>query len=88
MPGLGTTLTSAQIAQILSYTRRDWGHEAPIIETATVEKVRAATKDRGASWTAPSSETFSRASLQRRPCFWDPGAPHRHLPFAPFASSR
>ncbi len=52
MPGLAAALTDEQIAQALSYTRRSFGHEEPIVETATVEKARAGTKDRGASWTA------------------------------------
>ena len=52
MPGLAAALTDEQIAQILSYIRREWGHEASIVETATVTKVRESTKDRGASWTA------------------------------------
>lgn len=52
MPGLGQALTDEQIAQILSYIRRDLGNEAPIVETAGVKKIRDQTKDRGASWSA------------------------------------
>lgn len=52
MAPLGAALNDEQIAQILSYIRRDFGNEAPVIETATVTKIREATKDRGASWTA------------------------------------
>ena len=52
MPPLGAALTDEQVAQALSYIRRSFGHEQPVIETATVAKVRAATKDRTASWNA------------------------------------
>jgi len=52
MPGLGQVLNDEQIAQILSFVRRDLGNEAPVVSTAAVKKVRDATKDRGASWTA------------------------------------
>jgi len=52
MPGLGAALNDEQIAQILSYIRRDFGNTAPVIEPETVAKARMSTKDRGASWTA------------------------------------
>jgi len=52
MPGLAQALNDEQVAQILSYVRRDFGNEAPFVETAAVTKVRESTKDRGASWTA------------------------------------
>jgi mono/diheme cytochrome c family protein len=52
MPGIGAMFSDEQIAQVLSYIRRDFGNEAPVVETATVTSARAATKDRGASWTA------------------------------------
>ena len=52
MPPLGGALSDEQIAQVLSYIRRDFGNEAPVIEAETVAKVRDGTKDRGASWTA------------------------------------
>jgi mono/diheme cytochrome c family protein len=52
MPGLAAALSDEQIAQILSYIRREWGHEASVVETAAVTKIRDSTKDRGASWTA------------------------------------
>lgn len=52
MPGLGAVLNDEQIAQILSFMRRDLGNVAPVVETSAVEKLRAATKDRGAGWTA------------------------------------
>ena len=56
MPGLGAALGDEQIAQVLSYIRRSFGHEQPVVETAAVEKIRAASKDRGAEWTADELE--------------------------------
>ena len=58
MPGLGLAFTDEQIAQILSYTRRDFGNSASVIEPATVAKIRNATKDRGAAWSAAELETL------------------------------
>ncbi len=58
MPGLAAALTDEQIAQALSYVRRSFGHELPIVEIAAVEKVRASTKDRGASWNAEELKEF------------------------------
>ena len=52
MPGLGAAMSDEQVAQVLSYIRRSFGHEHPVVETASVEKLRASTKDRGASWSA------------------------------------
>jgi mono/diheme cytochrome c family protein len=58
MPGLAAVLGDEQIAQVLSYIRRDFGNLAPVVETASVAKVRAGTKDRGASWTAAELENI------------------------------
>ena len=58
MPGLGAALADEPVAQVLSYIRRSFGHEQPIVETATVTKVRAASKDRGAEWTAEELERY------------------------------
>lgn len=52
MPGL-KTLDDEQLASILTYIRREWGHEGKPIEPATVTAVRKATADRGdLQWTA------------------------------------
>ena len=56
MPGLGAALNDEQIAQVLSYVRRSFGHEQPVVETAAVKKVRDGSKDRGAEWTADELE--------------------------------
>ena len=58
MPGLAAVLTDEQIAQVLSYVRRDFGNLAPVVETASVTTIREGTKDRGASWTADELESI------------------------------
>ncbi len=52
MPPLGV-LEDEQIANILTYVRREWGHAADPVETATVARIRAATEKREDPWTAP-----------------------------------
>jgi mono/diheme cytochrome c family protein/glucose/arabinose dehydrogenase len=52
MPGL-KVLSDEQIASVLTYLRREWGHEADPIEIGTVEAIRSETTDRGdLEWTA------------------------------------
>ena len=51
MPPLGAVLTDEQIASVLTYVRRSWGHEAPPVEPATVATVRKAVTDRTRAWT-------------------------------------
>jgi mono/diheme cytochrome c family protein len=40
-----------QIASVLTYVRREWGHTLPPIEPDTVKKIRAATASREEAWT-------------------------------------
>lgn len=49
MPPLGV-LDDEQIANILTYIRREWGHTASPIEPATVAKIRAETEKREDAW--------------------------------------
>ncbi len=51
MPPLGSAMTDAQVASVLTYVRREWGHGASPINPATIARVRAATKDRTRPWT-------------------------------------
>ena len=51
MPPL-ETLTDAQIAGVLTYIRREWGHEAAPVEIATIARLRADSKGRAQPWTA------------------------------------
>jgi putative membrane-bound dehydrogenase-like protein len=51
MPAMGT-LDDQQLADILTYIRRAWGHEAGPISPETVKRVRAGAEGRQAPWTA------------------------------------
>jgi mono/diheme cytochrome c family protein/glucose/arabinose dehydrogenase len=51
MPGLGT-LDDTQISSVLTYIRREWGHEASPVDPQTVTEVRKDTAKRGElQWT-------------------------------------
>lgn len=51
MPGLGS-LDDDMIASVLTYIRREWGHEADPVDPATVKQIRAETAKRGdLQWT-------------------------------------
>jgi mono/diheme cytochrome c family protein len=52
MPGL-KALDDEQIASVLTYLRREWGHESGAVDAKLVAKVRQETAGRGdAQWTA------------------------------------
>jgi mono/diheme cytochrome c family protein len=51
MPPLGVVLTDEQIAAALTYVRRSWGHAAPAVDPAAVQRIREQTKDRTRPWT-------------------------------------
>ena len=51
MPPIGATLDDGQIADVLTYVRREWGHAAPAVDVATVTAVRASTRERTRPWT-------------------------------------
>ena len=51
MPPIGSALDDAQIAAVLTYIRREWGHGASAVDAASVARVRAATQDRERPWT-------------------------------------
>jgi mono/diheme cytochrome c family protein len=44
-------MTDEQIAGVLTYIRREWGHEAPAIDTGTVHGIRDWTQARRDAWT-------------------------------------
>ena len=50
MPPLDA-LTDAQIAGVMTYVRREWGHEAAAVDAATVARIRESTKGRAQAWT-------------------------------------
>ena len=51
MPPLGPTLTDDQIANVLTYVRREWGHTASPVTPALVQEQRKATAGRTRPWT-------------------------------------
>lgn len=52
MPALAT-MNDQDIADVLTYARREWEHGADPVSPETVKQIREATKDRAATWTAP-----------------------------------
>lgn len=52
MPPL-SILDDEQIASVLTYVRREWGHSASPVDPETVAKIRAETADRLEAWTEP-----------------------------------
>jgi mono/diheme cytochrome c family protein len=51
MPPVGGSLTSEQLAAVLSYIRRSWGNEASTVTPALIDEVRGATSGRSRPWT-------------------------------------
>jgi len=51
MPPLGASLSDEQIAGVLTYIRREWGHTASAVAPADVKEVRGMTASRNRPWT-------------------------------------
>ena len=51
MPPVGTVLTDEQIADVLTYVRREWGQSASVVDAAVVKTVRDANTARTRPWT-------------------------------------
>ena len=51
MPPLGAALTDDQIAAVLTYIRREWGHTAAPVDAAGVKEIRGLTSTRTRPWT-------------------------------------
>lgn len=60
MPPLGASFTDEQVASVLTYIRRDWGHTASAIDPAFVRDARAAASDRTSPWTAEELDALTR----------------------------
>ena len=60
MPPLGSALTDEQIASVLTYIRREWGHTAPPIAPDDVQEIRGLTKSRTRPWTDAELPTGGR----------------------------
>jgi mono/diheme cytochrome c family protein/glucose/arabinose dehydrogenase len=50
MPAMGGTLTDQQIADVLTYIRREWENLAPQVHAETVAQIRAKEKGREGPW--------------------------------------
>ena len=61
MPPMGT-LDDQQLAAILTYIRRAWGHQAAPVSPGTVQRVRASAAGRNAPWTV---DELSAAEIRR-----------------------
>jgi putative membrane-bound dehydrogenase-like protein len=51
MPPMGAALTDEQVASVLTYVRREWGHTSTAVDPASIAKVRDLTRDRQRAWT-------------------------------------
>ena len=51
MPPLGASLSDEQIAAVLTYVRREWGHTASPVTSADVKEIRGMTAGRKRPWT-------------------------------------
>ncbi len=51
MPPLGSALNDEQIASVLTYIRREWGHTASAVAPDDVQEIRGLTKTRTRPWT-------------------------------------
>ena len=51
MPSLGSLLTDEEIAAVLTYIRREWGHTASPVRPADVADTRTGTAGRSRPWT-------------------------------------
>jgi mono/diheme cytochrome c family protein/glucose/arabinose dehydrogenase len=60
MPPLGGALSDDQIADVLTYIRREWGHTAPAVALEDVQEVRGLTKTRNRPWTDAELQSAGR----------------------------
>jgi len=51
MPPLGSALDNEQVASVLTYIRREWGHTGAAVSPEDVREIRGATKTRTRPWT-------------------------------------
>ena len=58
MPPLGAALSDAQIAGVLTFVRRSWGHQDTAVDEAAVGAVRKATTGRAKPWSEAELSTI------------------------------
>jgi mono/diheme cytochrome c family protein len=61
MPPLGAMLSDAEIAAVLTYIRREWGHTAGPVAPADVARTRRDNAARTRPWTVPELTQLLRA---------------------------
>jgi mono/diheme cytochrome c family protein/glucose/arabinose dehydrogenase len=67
MPPVGTTLDDGQIADVLTYVRREWGQGAEPIDAAAVAAIRAASAGRTRPWTEAELNALGGGRGGRQP---------------------
>jgi mono/diheme cytochrome c family protein/glucose/arabinose dehydrogenase len=67
MPPIGGTFDDRQIADVLTYVRREWGHRAEPIHAAAVAAIRAASAGRTRPWTEAELNALAGGRGGRRP---------------------
>ena len=60
MPPLGSALNDEQIASVLTYIRREWGHTASPVAPDDVTEIRGLTKTRTRPWTDEELQAAGR----------------------------
>ena len=65
MPGWKAMLNDEAIANVLTFVRRSWGHEADPVNVATVTAARSDVAKREEPWTDPELETLERRLGQK-----------------------
>jgi hypothetical protein len=65
MPPLGPTLNDEQIAAVLSYIRRAWGHTAAPVAPMAVQETRGVTSLRKDPWTLEEIEQIAAGARFR-----------------------
>jgi mono/diheme cytochrome c family protein len=60
MPPLGSALNDEQIASVLTYIRREWGHTASPVAPEDVTEIRGLTKTRTRPWTDAELQAAGR----------------------------
>ncbi len=68
MPPVGQVFTDEQIADVLTYIRREWGQTGSPVDAAAVKTTRAETTGRQRPWTDAELQALARAAApERRP---------------------
>ena len=62
MPPLGQSLSDDQIAEVLTYVRRQWGNVASPVDPAAVREARAATAGRTRPWSQDEIAALAAAA--------------------------